>query len=500
MRAALFALVLALWAGSAAAHAVLLETDPADGARLSAAPAAVVLRFNESVAPVSARLVTASGAAIELAPVARGTEIEIPLPAALAAGGHYVVWRVASADTHPIAGTLAFSVGGADPPAPDVVPPDDAWRIAAILARALRDLTLALGVGGAAFLALMGARRGRAVYAGLALAAFATLADVNFAGARLAEAAPWTPSAWRAGWTSSAGDGARAILIGLAFAALPGRLGPWIGLVSIGAGTALTGHAATASPRWLFGGAQALHVSAAIFWLGAFLPLLRELRRAPTRAAEWGAKFSPFGIAAVVSLTLAALVLTIGHAADISVEFASLLAAKAVSLGALVFVAAENRNDAVPGILARKPGAPARFARYLAIEMALGSIVLALAATLAHTPPSATMAHAVARAPGADLSLVAFRDGRMLAIERAGTRLELRVSDTAGKPIDANELEVELSGGNVEALRRRPARRGPGHYALDEPALALPGPWRLRVETLIDDFTKLEFETELRGR
>ena len=149
MRAALFALVLALWAGGAAAHAVLLETDPADGARLSAAPAAVVLRFNESVAPVSARLVTASGALHAqgtLSGLGFGYPIEIPLPAALAAGGHYVVWRVASADTHPIAGTLAFSVGGADPPAPDVVPPDDAWRIAAILARALRDLTLALVV------------------------------------------------------------------------------------------------------------------------------------------------------------------------------------------------------------------------------------------------------------------------------------------------------------------------------------------------------------------
>jgi copper transport protein len=492
--------VLVLWAGSAGAHAVLLETNPADGARLGAAPAAVVLRFNEIVAPVSARLVTASGVAIELAPAARGAAIEIRLPDGLAAGGHYVVWRVASADTHPIAGTLAFTVGDAAMPAAAHDLADDSWRSAAILARALRDLALALGVGGAAFLALMGARRDRVVRVALAFAAMATLANAALAGARVEDAAPWSLAAWRAAWATTAGDSALAILVGIAFAALPGRLGPWIGLVLVGAGTALTGHAATASPRWLFGGAQALHVAAAIFWLGAFVPLWTELRRTPTRAAEWGARFSPYGIAAVVSLSLAALVLTIGHAADIATGYVGLLAAKAVLLGALVFVAAENRNDAVPGILARVPGAPARFARYLAIEMALGSLVLVLAATLAHTPPSPAMSHAAVLAPGVDLSLVTFREGRMLAIERSGTRLELRLSDVAGRPIEVRELAVELSGGAIAALRRIPARRGIGHYALDERALALPGPWTLRVEALIDDFTKLEFETELRGR
>src|SRR5690606_13455763 len=46
---------------SAAAHAVLLESVPADGAALATAPAAIVLRFNEPVAPVLLRLLGPDG-------------------------------------------------------------------------------------------------------------------------------------------------------------------------------------------------------------------------------------------------------------------------------------------------------------------------------------------------------------------------------------------------------------------------------------------------------
>ena len=498
MRAAFLALFLALWAGNAVAHAVLLDTTPGDGARLTAPPSSVVLRFNETVSPIAARLVDSAGGTRALAPVARGAEIEIPLPSGLAPGGYYVAWRVASADTHPIAGTLTFAIGDAMAPAPPPSMAADDWRTASVAVRALRNLTLALGVGGAAFLALVGAPRGRRVRAALALAALAILANMVLAGARIAEAAPWNGAAWYAGWASSAGSSALALTIGIAFAALPGRLGPWIGLFLVGAGTALTGHAATAQPRWLFGAAQALHVAAAIFWLGAFLPLLRELGRNPARAAAWSVRFSPAGIGAVVALTLAGAVLAAGHAANLSTDYAALLAAKAVALGALIFVAAENRNDAVPALRAGAPGAAGRFARYLRIEMALGLAVIVLAAALAHTPPVASMAHS--HTPRADLSLATFRDGRMLAVERTGARLEFRLTDAGGVPIDAMAVELELAGGAIEALRRTPARLGPGHYALDDAALAMPGPWVARVNALIDDFTQAVFEIELRGR
>ncbi|MFM8801199.1 MAG: copper resistance protein CopC, partial [Tagaea sp.] len=289
MRAAVLAVLLCFWAGAAVAHAVLLETDPGDGARLATPPSSVSLRFNEHVAPIAARLIGPDGAIATLTPSARGYSIDVALPAALAPGGYYLAWRVASADTHPIAGTLAFSVGDG----PAAVPISgtagaDAWRGAAILARAVRDVALALGVGGAAFLALVGARRSRSIYVALAAAAGATIAGAALAGARLADADPLTATAWNAALATTAGDAMVAILAGVALAALPGRVGPFAGLAAVAIGTALTGHAATAEPRWLFGTAQALHVGAAIFWLGAFWPLAAELRRAPARAGRGG--------------------------------------------------------------------------------------------------------------------------------------------------------------------------------------------------------------------
>ncbi|MFN8758790.1 MAG: copper resistance protein CopC [Tagaea sp.] len=509
MRAAVLAVLLCLWAGAAVAHAVLLETDPGDGARLATPPSSVSLRFNEHVAPIAARLIGLDGAIATLTPSARGYSIDVALPAALAPGGYYLAWRVASADTHPIAGTLAFSVGDGPAAAPiSGAAGADAWRGAAILARAVRDVALALGVGGAAFLALVGARRSHSIYVALATAAGATIAGAALAGARLADADPWTESAWNAALATTAGDAMVAILAGVALAALPGRVGPFAGLAAVAIGTALTGHAATAEPRWLFGTAQALHVGAAIFWLGAFWPLSAELRRAPARAARWGVTFSPFGMAAVSLVALGGVALTAAHGVGISVDYAMLVAGKATFLGLMVFLAAENRAAAAAGARGTDPAATARFARNLTLEALAGAGVLVFAAILAHTAPTAghAQAHAHALAPRADLSLAIVRDGRILSIARTGARLELHLGDTAGAPIDAKEFAVVLSGGAFEALRRSPQRLGPGHYALVEPALTLPAtgpqtrPWNLRVEALIDDFSAATFETELRGR
>ena len=49
----LIAAWLLIAAGQAAAHAVLLETAPAEGARLADAPRSAALRFNEPVTPAA---------------------------------------------------------------------------------------------------------------------------------------------------------------------------------------------------------------------------------------------------------------------------------------------------------------------------------------------------------------------------------------------------------------------------------------------------------------
>ncbi len=113
----LCALLSLVVAGRAEAHAALLASDPLDGAQLSLQPAAVELRFNEPVRPLMLRVLDRKGTTI--ASLAAGAPVTQSLRVTLPAGGDGVYlasWRVASADDHPVAGSLSWRVGtaGAD--------------------------------------------------------------------------------------------------------------------------------------------------------------------------------------------------------------------------------------------------------------------------------------------------------------------------------------------------------------------------------------------------
>ncbi len=109
LRRALPCLLLPL---AARAHSELRAAVPADGARLSVAPAELRLRFNEPVQVTLWRLRDAAGAEHALArPRDASARAEhVARPPVLAAGEYSVEWRAISADGHPIRGTLRFAV------------------------------------------------------------------------------------------------------------------------------------------------------------------------------------------------------------------------------------------------------------------------------------------------------------------------------------------------------------------------------------------------------
>ncbi|PPK94182.1 hypothetical protein CLV92_10881 [Kineococcus xinjiangensis] len=114
----LLAVVLA--AAPAAAHDRLLSSDPADGARLPAAPARVELAFSDDVLALSPRVRVQDQAGATVAepePVVEGDRVTAALPAGLAPGTYAVQWRVVSGDGHPIEGSFSFGVEGATAPA-----------------------------------------------------------------------------------------------------------------------------------------------------------------------------------------------------------------------------------------------------------------------------------------------------------------------------------------------------------------------------------------------
>lgn len=108
-------------ASPAAAHSALQDQNPGDGESVATAPAAISLAFNEDLidAGTAVFVTDASGRDwAEGTPVVQGQQLEQPLPTEMPAGSYDVVWRVVSADGHPIDGAFAFTVTeGVDGPA-----------------------------------------------------------------------------------------------------------------------------------------------------------------------------------------------------------------------------------------------------------------------------------------------------------------------------------------------------------------------------------------------
>lgn len=119
MKRILSTLGLMIFATSAAAHAHLESSLPADKATVSA-PSAIELRFSEAVRVTSLTLQQGTSAASKLtAPTSASKHVSVPVTG-LTPGDYKVNWRVASGDGHLVSGAFAFTV---DPAAPAATAP-----------------------------------------------------------------------------------------------------------------------------------------------------------------------------------------------------------------------------------------------------------------------------------------------------------------------------------------------------------------------------------------
>ena len=111
------AAVLASAPGQALAHALMLESDPAQGATLTEPPAHVFLRFNSKLEKRLSHvtLSTEKGKPVALPISVNGQDkpdrIELPV-APLAPGAYVVRYKVLAVDGHITEGVLRFSMLG----------------------------------------------------------------------------------------------------------------------------------------------------------------------------------------------------------------------------------------------------------------------------------------------------------------------------------------------------------------------------------------------------
>jgi copper transport protein len=156
-RIVLLALALLATPREAAAHAVLLESVPADGATLAASPGEIRLVFNEPVAPIAIKLLDASGNEVaDIIVKAVDRTVTLRFAGTLSTGSYVVSYRVTSQDAHAVAGSVLFSIGEAVVrPAPTATAVDG-WRIAVAVNRFLWIGLSLTAAGLAMFLLLCG--------------------------------------------------------------------------------------------------------------------------------------------------------------------------------------------------------------------------------------------------------------------------------------------------------------------------------------------------------
>ncbi|PQM44173.1 Copper transport protein YcnJ [Mycobacterium talmoniae] len=127
----LLAMMLFGAAGVAAAHAVLIATDPAKDAELATGPDEVSATFNESLQPTFAAM-TVVGPDHHLwqsgHPRVQGAIASIKVRPLGPVGVYTVHYRVTSADGHPVSGAWSFrlTVPGTGQPGPAVSEPGPA--------------------------------------------------------------------------------------------------------------------------------------------------------------------------------------------------------------------------------------------------------------------------------------------------------------------------------------------------------------------------------------
>ncbi|GAA1515124.1 copper resistance protein CopC [Nocardioides humi] len=545
------AVLLLLPAAPAAAHATLIATDPAAGAVLPAAPDRVRFTFDEKVSlvPDGVRVFDAAGDPVASSATARDAVLEVDLPDEVGTGTLVVVWRVVSADGHPISGSLAFSVGAPSEQVVAVPVPDSGPTgppLVSSIATWAGYVSLLLTAGLVAFVVLFvpehhladRARdrlvRSSRIGAGIAIVAWLAevpLTAVYQVGAgvgALAKGSTWASLdrlEYVVAGVVSAGLVLAVVLLGRGLVDRTRRLVALAACALAACAPALTGHTRGVTPEALAVGADMLHLVAGSIWLGGLVALvlvLPDLGGRGALAAEVLARFSVVaaGVLAALAVTGVLLAWRIAGSWDVlfSTGYGRLLLVKIGAAAVAVLIACWNRFVLLPRLRDaahrrdRRTGA-GMLARSTAAEAVVLVAVLLLTGFLVDRSPEAAPAASAAGAGGPAGSggpvEPAVRSVRMGHIEvratlssprpgRGTVRVELL--DVDGRPTEAFEApRLRLAGADVDLGAVPVDSVAPGVYS-GPVVIPTAGTWRLQVSLRLGEFENpvsvLEFPVE----
>lgn len=498
--------MLGLSSAPASAHAVLVASDPVDGARLASSPPAVTLTFDEPVrlVPDAAQVIAGDGSRVNVEPARirpDGVTIEIPLPLRLPKGSYTATWRVASADTHVVAGSISFGVDqdAHAPPTPRDQQPRSV-NVAANLVRVVlyAGLVLCLGVVITAKMLwpwILSLHRTRAlVRAGWTAVVVAIIGEFGLAIVR-------SNGGWTGGLTVTAVTNAmssrtgvllivRALLttvLGVAaariFSAPSGRVGGLrdhtsiifgLAAADLAATVAVDGHAGVGADAWLAVIATSSHLLAMSIWLGGLLCL--SLIVLPSHHTDNLRRWSLAATGCVGVLILTGVYQAIRQVQPVaalwSTDYGITLCIKLSGVAAMLILA----------YLGRRRLQAATLRRTVPWEAALGAAVVIVTAVLVAQPPARTT-YGPAVAMTAPLA-----DGRYAEIHVDTTRhgptsIEARVFGPNGKIAEPRSVTATLSSAdaNIAGLPVEFAEDHTGIWRSTYATLPRPGLWKLQL-------------------
>ena len=427
--------VLLVPAGPASAHAALVGSDPARGTIVPEAPNRVTLTFSEPVqlVPGKIQVLAPDGSRADAGQpeLTSGNTVTVGLAPDGARGTYLLSFRVISADSHPVSGSLTYSVGA--PSTPPTASDDTSTGSAPAVkgpipvAKYLGWAGLVLIVGPVLVLALLWphrlSRRGpaRLVWTGMGLVAVSTLAGL------------WLQAPYTLGTgVFDVGPGDLVDVLGTSFGAVMlVRLGilcaaavllrPFLagtggesradlallGVLGIAALVTwpLTGHPSGSPVVGVSVVADAVHLAAMAVWLGGLIMLVAFLLpRADER--ELGAIlpiWSRWATAAVGALVLAgttqALIEVGSFRALIDTGYGRLILGKVALFAVAIAVAAYARVV----VQRTSGGSPRPLRRAVFAELGITAVVLGLTAALVNIAPARS---AVAAGEGAATTTV----------------------------------------------------------------------------------------------
>lgn len=515
----------------ASAHAVVVGSDPSDGQRLAMAPATVTIRFDESVGLALGYLhvVDTAGQRVDVGnashPTGQGSAISVALKSGLRDGSYLASFRVVSADSHVVGGSIRFVVGNgplglaSEPSATTRIDPGVAVGLATSHWLSFAGVA-AVGGSWLIFSIWPSGRRRRAirgaVWAGWTLAAAGALGEFGLQGPYASGtglSGVVRPTLLDATLHVNSGQllSLRLLLLGvlgLVLAALLGEdesrrpsWGPEAAAI-VGVGIVVTyaasGHSQSANPRWLAIVVDALHLSAMVVWLGGLtLLLVAALSRArpdmgeePGSAADSDAAelaaglpiFSRIALGCVATLAVTGIVQAwreVGtlHALP-ATWYGRLVVVKALLLGGLIVLGYFARR-----LVQRRDwrrGPLQRMRRTILVEVLVGAVVLGVTGVLIAQPPGKVALAAVRAKPKSVTVAVSRNDSARVEVTPGVHGSVQVVIELAGpdapRQVTASAAMPAKSLGPI-ALALQPS--GPRSYTSNEVVLPSAGDWQI---------------------